>query len=174
MSPSEINTVSWNPQILPICPWLIHEWNRIRMEWSPEHCVLGKGILVKLSSFVPVSPPVIASLELFTASQGENSFESGKKMCSENYSYDDAKGFTRTFSKGHDRWKQKYVNKCVKWAILHNFKEKIFPIGKRGITKCSLATARNKEAKFYNREMGTTRLSSLHEHMKILAFGSCP
>jgi len=31
MSPSEINTGSWNPQILPICPSFIHEWNRLWM-----------------------------------------------------------------------------------------------------------------------------------------------
>lgn len=44
----------------------------------PKHHVLGKGISVKLSSFVSISPPVV-SLDLFTASQAENSFESGKK-----------------------------------------------------------------------------------------------
>lgn len=49
------------------------------MEWGPKHYVLGKGLLVKLSSFVPVSSPVISSLDLFTVSHGENSFESGKK-----------------------------------------------------------------------------------------------
>lgn len=43
-----------------------------------KHHVLGKGILVKLSSFVSILPPVV-SLDLFTAPQAENSFESGKK-----------------------------------------------------------------------------------------------
>lgn len=32
-------------------------------------------------------------------------------------------------------------------------------------------SARNKQARFCNREMGAIRLSSLHEHMKILDFG---
>lgn len=45
---------------------------------GPKQHILGKGILVKLSSFVSTSPPV-KSLDLFTASQAENSFESGKK-----------------------------------------------------------------------------------------------
>lgn len=50
------------------------------MEWGPKHYVLGKGILVKLSSFVPASPPVVSSLDLFTAHREKIALNLAKNM----------------------------------------------------------------------------------------------
>lgn len=71
------------------------------MEWGPKHYVLGKGLLVKLSSFVPVSSPVISSRPFYSLTWRKQLWIQ-QKMRFENYSYDDAKGVRRAFPKGHD------------------------------------------------------------------------
>lgn len=49
-----------------------------------------------------------------------------------------------------------------------HFQRENFPYWDNKYHKTS---ARNKQTRFCDRQMSTTRLSSLHEHMKNLAFG---